>query len=355
MQVGGEAMHLVRAFLVDIHAPLADLQRRFERLHDASALDRGDLHPVLDDLDQRLRARAQLRVALRLQQVLDFLLREVLRDRDGEGDLQPRLDVFQGLKDAVRRVFRDQRPAAPAIQLRRAGEQQLQVIVQLGHRADRRARGAHRVRLVDGDGRRNAVDRVDLRLVHPVEELARVRAEGLDVAALALRVESVEDERGLARARNAGHDHELSGRDCDAQVLQVVLAGAFDDYGVARDLLSFQARYFSVLLGAGPSLFAFHDADVLHEGAALPAMHGPARVELKALAVAAQAEIVRCARGERGRRGGALRRAARLAVTVQLNDGCHQCVLRWQFDSFYAAALQGIALATARREDYISR
>src|SRR3954452_18449893 len=229
------------------------------------------------------------------------------------------------------------------------------MIVQLGHRADRRAGGAHRVGLVDGDRRRDAVHRVHLRLVHPVEELARVRAERLYIATLALRVERVEDERGLARAGYAGHDQQLSGRDDDAQVLQVVLAGALDDYGVARDLLSSQARYFSVLLGAGPSLFTLDDSNVSHERTALRAMHGAACVELEALAVAAQAEIVRRSGGQRGGRRGTLRRAARLAVTVQVNDGCHQCVLRWQFDSFYAAALQGIALATARREDYISR
>ena len=94
-----------------------------------------------------------------------------------------------------------------------AREKELQVVVQLGHRADRRARGAHRVGLVDGDGRRDALDRVDLRLVHAVEELSRVGAEGLDVAALALGIERVEDERRLPRARNAGHHDQFAGRD----------------------------------------------------------------------------------------------------------------------------------------------
>ena len=101
--------------------------------------------------------------------------------------------------------------AAAAVQLRRAREEQLQVVVELGHRADGRARGAHRVGLVDGDRRRDALDAVDLRLVHAVEELARVGREGLDVAALALGVERVEHERGLARAGHAGHDDELAG------------------------------------------------------------------------------------------------------------------------------------------------
>ena len=69
------------------------------------------------------------------------------------------------------------------------------MVVQLGHRADRGTRSAHRVGLVDGDGGRDALDRVDLRLVHAVQELARVGAEGLDVTALAFGIQSVEDER----------------------------------------------------------------------------------------------------------------------------------------------------------------
>jgi hypothetical protein len=115
------------------------------------------------------------------------------------------------------------------MQLRAAREQQLQVVVELGHRADRRARGAHRVGLVDGDGGRDALDTVDRRLVHAVEELARVGREGLDVAALAFGVERVEDQRRFARAGHAGHDHEFAGRDVEVEVAEVVLAGASQD------------------------------------------------------------------------------------------------------------------------------
>jgi hypothetical protein len=61
----------------------------------------------------------------------------------------------------------------------RAGEQQFQMIVDLRHRADGGARGAHRVHLVDRDGRRDTLDVIDARLVHAVEEQARVGREGL--------------------------------------------------------------------------------------------------------------------------------------------------------------------------------
>jgi hypothetical protein len=73
-----------------------------------------------------------------------------------------------------RRVVPHRQRGLAVEQLRGAREQQLQVVVQLGHRADRRARGAHRVGLVDGDGRRHAVHAVHRRAVHAVEELPRV-------------------------------------------------------------------------------------------------------------------------------------------------------------------------------------
>jgi hypothetical protein len=65
-------------------------------------------------------------------------------------------------------------------------------------------------------------------LVHAVEELARVGAEGLDVATLALGVEGVEDQAGLARAARARDHGELAGADVQVEVLEVVLARAAD-------------------------------------------------------------------------------------------------------------------------------
>src|SRR3990172_6271523 len=111
------------------------------------------------------------------------------------------------------------------------------MVVQLGHGADGRARGAHRVGLVDRDRRRNAIDRIHLRLVHAVEEVARVGAEGLYVAPLAFGVQRVEHERGLARARDPGDDDQLAGRDRQREVLEIVLARAANANRVGGRLL----------------------------------------------------------------------------------------------------------------------
>ncbi len=113
-------------------------------------------------------------------------------------------------------------------QLCAAREQQLQVIVQLGHGAHGGARAADRVGLVDSDGRRHAVHTVHRRFVHAVQELAGVGAESLDVTALAFGKQSVEHQAGLARPTGAGDHRQLAGADVQVHALQVVLAGTAD-------------------------------------------------------------------------------------------------------------------------------
>ncbi len=69
---------------------------------------------------------------------------------------------------------------------------------------------------------------LDVGLLHHLEELARVGAEALDVAALALGIDGVEGEAGLARARQAGDHRQALARDVDVDPLEIVLARAAD-------------------------------------------------------------------------------------------------------------------------------
>ena len=48
--------------------------------------------------------------------------------------------------------------------------------------------------LFDCDGRRDAFDRIDIRLVHAVEKLSDIRREGFHITPLAFGVECVEGE-----------------------------------------------------------------------------------------------------------------------------------------------------------------
>ena len=74
-----------------------------------------------------------------------------------------------------------------------------------------------------------ALNVVDLRLVHAAEELARVGGQRLDVPALTLGVYGVEGQRALAGARHARDHHELIARDGDVDVLEVVLTSTAND------------------------------------------------------------------------------------------------------------------------------
>jgi hypothetical protein len=108
------------------------------------------------------------------------------------------------------------------------GPQHAQVVVDLGDGTDGGTPARDGVALLDGDGRADAVDPVDIGLGQALEELAGVGRERLHIAALAFGIERVEDERRLARARQAGDHREAAARDVDVDVPQVVLAGALD-------------------------------------------------------------------------------------------------------------------------------
>jgi hypothetical protein len=102
------------------------------------------------------------------------------------------------------------------------------IIVDLGDGADRRSRITRGRLLLDRDGGREAVDLVDVRLLHHLQKLASIGRERLHVAALALRVDGVEGERGFARAREPGEHHQPIARDFEIDILEIVLARAAD-------------------------------------------------------------------------------------------------------------------------------
>ena len=131
------------------------------------------------------------------------------------------------------------------------GKEQLEVIVQLGHGADGGARGAHRPALIDGDGRRDALDALDVRLVHAVEKLPGVGGKAFDVAALAFGIEDVEGQRRLSRTADAGDDGQRVERNVEIEILEIVLLGAADVDAIFRLAWSgfassvIASRYFS--------------------------------------------------------------------------------------------------------------
>ena len=99
--------------------------------------------------------------------------------------------------------------------------QQAQVVVDLGDGADGRARVVRGRLLLDRDRRRQALDPVDVGLVHHGQELARVGRQRLDVAALAFGIERVEGERGLAGTGQAGEHDQPVARQVEVRFLRL--------------------------------------------------------------------------------------------------------------------------------------
>ena len=116
-----------------------------------------------------------------------------LAERPGH-DLRRLADDFLAARAA-------DRPADPRVQ-------QPQIVVNLGCRPDRGPGVADTVLLADRDRRRDALDGIDVRLLHPLEELTRVGGQRFHVASLAFRVNSVERQGRLAGAAHARHDDE---------------------------------------------------------------------------------------------------------------------------------------------------
>ncbi len=139
-------------------------------------------------------------------------------------------------EDAIHHLLhglrRNDLAALRAVRRTHARVEDPQVVVDLGHRADGGAWVLGGRLLLDRDRRREPLDRVDVGLLHLLQELPGVGGEALDVAALPLGVDRVEGQRGLpGPGEPRDHDKPVAG-DLEVDVLEVVLARAPDDDAV---------------------------------------------------------------------------------------------------------------------------
>src|SRR5688572_15887898 len=99
---------------------------------------------------------------------------------------------------------------------------------------------------------------LDVRLVHHLQELARIGGERLHVAALALGVDGVEREARLARTGQAGDDRQALTRDVDIHTLEVVLASATNAYVGQHSLPLCFGMWVSISLFVPDLFLLFH-------------------------------------------------------------------------------------------------
>ena len=113
------------------------------------------------------------------------------------------------------------------------GVEQAQIVVDLRGRGHGGLGTSPGESLFDRHSGRDAENEVDLGLVHHVDVLPGIGGKALDESALALGKQNIEGKGALARAGEAGDDNELVSRNVDIQILEIVVPGAGDLYGVA--------------------------------------------------------------------------------------------------------------------------
>src|SRR5205807_575415 len=141
---------------------------------------------------------------------------------DGGHQIEPRA-LGEGqdfLDDLIGRLRADRNVTIGTVRLAEAGVQNAQVIVDFGDRAHGRARALAGGLLLDADGRRQAADVLDLRLLYLPQELPGVSRQRFDVAPLPLGVHGVQGERALAGAAGAATNRHRLARHRHADVFQ---------------------------------------------------------------------------------------------------------------------------------------
>ena len=115
-------------------------------------------------------------------------------------------------------------------------EQEPQVIEDLGQRADRGPGFSCTRPPADGNGRRQVPDELRVGLVKSFEELADVGRKALQIAALGLRVQRIENEAALTRSAYAGDHRQFPQGHQHVDALQVVNADAAerDGWGIGH-------------------------------------------------------------------------------------------------------------------------
>ena len=143
------------------------------------------------------------------------------REQEGAGALWQGHDAVDHLADGL---GGDRQARGGGIGDADPRPEQAHIVVNLGHGGDGRARVAARRLLLDGDGRRQALDMLDIGFLHHLQKLARIGGQRFHIAALPLGIDGVEGQRRLARPRQAGNDDQLVPGQVDIDALEVMLA-----------------------------------------------------------------------------------------------------------------------------------
>ena len=210
MPTGGKAMLFDRVERDDVQLPFSVFQGLLDGFHQTRVIGLVDRRAILDRENQP-RKSLNLRLSVGTDRFLiepdpqkALLIQESEKIawlgaggyRYAEGyKNSARLEILEQRGSNAGGSFGNDLPLAFRTEsARHPWHQELQIIVDLSHRADGGPRGANPICLLDRNRRRNTENFVHQRFVHPLEKLASVRTEGFDVSALPFRVDGVKSQ-----------------------------------------------------------------------------------------------------------------------------------------------------------------
>jgi hypothetical protein len=91
--------------------------------------------------------------------------------------------------------------------------------------------------LVNGYGRAKPFNVINVRFLHLPQELAGIGRKRFYIAALPLGIYGIESQGAFSGARNTGDNYQFVPGDNDVYILEVVLSGTLDKYGIGHDAL----------------------------------------------------------------------------------------------------------------------
>src|SRR5258706_201394 len=127
----------------------------------------------------------------------------------------------------------DGQVAAGTVLSTEPSEEEAQKVIDFSDRSHRAFAAAARGALLDADGRRKAVDKINIRASKLLHKLPGVSVHRVQKAALSFGKEKIEGQRAFARATDTGDDNEPIARNIQREVFQVVLTRAMNGYGDA--------------------------------------------------------------------------------------------------------------------------
>src|SRR5260370_20143580 len=128
--------------------------------------------------------------------VKDMFMRalSLLYQRRKQHDTRTFKQIEDRIDNLLDSLLADLAPALGTVRVADTSIQQTQVIINLRYRPDRRTRVLYRPFLIDRESRGEAIDRIDIWLLHSIQELPRVGRQRLHIAALPFGKNGIKSE-----------------------------------------------------------------------------------------------------------------------------------------------------------------